>query len=105
MFLYVLIRVSHILVVKGKYPNEEFFVERIQLGDIVRSGRQLRSMERGHLENNMRGDLHNYRRLCRGEKFLDEELQDKTCRLYTNHPSFILGKHLLSKEIQIWQSK
>ena len=86
--------VSHIWGGKGKYPNEEFFVKRIQLGDIVKSGRQLRSMERGHLENNMRGDMHNYKRLCQGEIFLDEELQDKTCRLLTYHPSFILGEYL-----------
>ena len=83
---------------KGKYPNEQFFVEKIQLGDNVRSGRRLRDMERGHLKTKIRGDLHNYRRLCQGETFLDEEHQDKTCRLLTYHPSFIMGKYALSKE-------
>lgn len=75
---------------RGKYPNEEFFIERIQLEDIVRSGRELRDMERGHL-GTTRGDMASYKRLCQGETLLEEELQDKTCRLITFHPSFTLG--------------
>ena len=77
------------VVHKGKYPNEEYFVQRIQLGEIVRSGRELRDMER-NLQT-MRGDMASYKRLCQGETFLEEEFQDRTCRLLSFHPSFILG--------------
>ena len=80
------------VVHRGKYPNEEYFLERIQLGEIVRSGRELRDMERGNLQT-MRGDMASYKRLCQGETFLEEEFQDKTCRLLSFHPSFILGKY------------
>ena len=80
------------MVHKGKYPNEEYFLERIQLGEIVRSGRELRNMERENLQT-MRGDMASYKRLCQGETFLEEEFQDKTCRLFSFHPSFILGKY------------
>ena len=75
---------------RGKYPNEEFFVERIHLGNIVRSGRELRDMERGRPVIT-RGDMASYKRLCQGETILEEELQDRTCRLFTFHPSFILA--------------
>ena len=75
---------------RGKYPNEEFFVKRIQLGDIVRSGRELREMEKGRPVTSS-GGMASYKRLCQGETLLEEDLQDRTCRLLTFHPSFILG--------------
>ena len=59
---------------RGKYPNEEFFVKRIHLGDIMRSFREIRDKERDHPVTT-RGDMASYKRLCQGETLLEEELQ------------------------------
>ena len=85
---------------RGNYPNEEFFVRRIESSPNITTGRELRFEEaeflqrgstNGHLKQGF--NIHDFYTLCRGEKVdYSSAPQNPMCWLTTkNNPYFILS--------------
>ena len=94
---------------KGTFPNEEFFVERVDDHGKISFGKELRERETqflrkfsisGYLRQGF--DIHDFYALCRGDILENKKQYQGTC-LYTNKndPFFFLSplkKEILSEE-------